>query len=83
MLYIHLLTTFHDYNKKELLEEFKKLPIKLTENQAPFIEKVTQILALKKEDPKADTSQLEAEIDRMVYALYELTEEEIQLIEAK
>ncbi len=65
------------------LEEFKQLPIKLTENQAPFIEKVNQILILKKEDPKADTSELEAEIDHMVYDLYELTEEEILIVEGK
>ena len=61
----------------------KQLPIKLTENQAPFIEKVNQILTLKKSDPKADTSELEAEIDRMVYDLYELTEEEILIVEGK
>ena len=61
------------------LEEFKKLPIKLTENQAPFIVKVNQILTLK----KANTSELETEIDRMVYDLYELTEEEILIVEGK
>lgn len=65
------------------LEEFKKLPVKLTENQAPFIENVNQILALKKSDSKADTTRLEAEIDRMVYDLYELTEEEILIVEGK
>ena len=57
------------------------MPIKLTENQSPFIEKVNQILALKKADPKADTSDLEAEIDRMVYRLYDLTAEEILIVE--
>ena len=43
--------------------------------------KVTQILALKKEDPEADTTALEAEIDQLVYQLYGLTEEEIEIIE--
>ena len=65
------------------LEEFKKLPIKLTKNEDPFIERISQILALKKEDSKSDTSKLEAEIDRMVYELYELTEEEIVVVEGK
>ncbi len=51
--------------------------------QAPFVEKVDEILALKKADPAADTSPLEAEIDRMVYDLYELTEEEIAIVEGK
>jgi hypothetical protein len=34
----------------------------------------------KKQDPNADTSVLEAEIDRMVYELYGLTEEEIAVV---
>ena len=42
---------------------------------------VTQILALKKENPEADTTALEAEIDRLVYELYDLTEEEIAIVE--
>lgn len=44
-------------------------------------EKVDQILTLKKADPEADTSALEAEIDQMVYKLYGLTEEEIKIVE--
>ncbi len=43
--------------------------------------KVDQILALKKEDPQANTSALEREIDQMVYKLYGLSEEEIAIIE--
>ncbi|WP_338378844.1 Eco57I restriction-modification methylase domain-containing protein [uncultured Flavobacterium sp.] len=42
---------------------------------------VDQILALKKENPEADTSVLEREIDVMVYALYGLSEEEIEIVE--
>ncbi len=59
------------------------LPIKEpTYSQEQEIEsKVNQILYLKKSDPKADTSQLEAEIDQMVYKLYGLTEEEIAIVE--
>ena len=43
--------------------------------------KISQILHLKKSDPNADTSKLEAEIDQMVYQLYGLTEEEIAIVE--
>ncbi len=39
------------------------------------------ILAAKKSNPQADTSDWEREIDRLVYKLYELTEEEIKIIE--
>jgi adenine-specific DNA-methyltransferase len=49
--------------------------------QAPIIAKVEQILALKKEAPTTDTSDLEAEIDKLVYELYDLTAEEIKIIE--
>jgi len=43
--------------------------------------KVDQILVSKKENPKADTSALEREIDELVYKLYGLTEEEIRIVE--
>jgi len=39
------------------------------------------ILAIKKGDPKADISQLEKEIDQIVYKLYGLTDEEIKIVE--
>lgn len=51
--------------------------------QKPFIKLVTQILSLKKSNPEADISGLEAEIDRMVYELYGLTEEEVKVVEGK
>ena len=64
---------------KSIFEEIKIKPIdKLKE--LPFIERVDKILALKSQDPKADTSILEDEIDEMVFDLYELTEEERQVV---
>ena len=42
---------------------------------------VNQILAAKQANPNADTSDFENEIDKLVYALYNLTEDEIALIE--
>jgi hypothetical protein len=42
---------------------------------------VTEILAQKQADPKADTSELETAIDALVYELYDLTAAEIALIE--
>ncbi|MEP6262523.1 MAG: TaqI-like C-terminal specificity domain-containing protein [Gillisia sp.] len=44
-------------------------------------EQVSLILKLKKENPAADTSSLEAEIDQLVYRLYGLSEEEIGIVE--
>jgi phosphoribosyl-ATP pyrophosphohydrolase len=46
-------------------------------------EQVEKILAAKKKYPAADTSQLEREIDEIVYKLYGLTEEEIKIVEGK
>ena len=42
---------------------------------------IDQILTSKKENPEADTSALEREIDELVYKLYGLTEEEIRVVE--
>ena len=59
------------------------LPIKLAsraEEQA-LEDKVDKIITIKKQDPAADTSLLESEIDQMVYELDGLTEEEIEIIE--
>lgn len=62
---------------------FSQIPIaSANESQSKVItEKVNKILDLKKADPAADTSALEAEIDQLVYALYELTEEEVKIVE--
>ncbi len=67
--------------RKQFVEN---LPIKKFEKkeQQPIIDLVNQILISKKENPKADTSQLEKQIDDLVYKLYNLTPEEIQTIES-
>ncbi len=49
--------------------------------QRPFIRLVERILSAKDADPDADTSEQEAEIDRLVYTLYGLTAEEIAAVE--
>ena len=49
--------------------------------QRPFIRLIDAILEAKDADPGADVSRLEREIDRLVYALYGLTEREADAIE--
>ena len=49
--------------------------------QKPFINLVDKILTAKKVNLQADTTTLEAKIDRLVYELYGLTEEEIAIVE--
>lgn len=67
--------------KKEPIES---LPIKEADKEA--IEKnsnlVEEILRKKTQDPTADTTDLENQIDQLVYQLYDLTEEEIKIIES-
>ncbi|MFZ3089762.1 MAG: class I SAM-dependent DNA methyltransferase [Nitrospirota bacterium] len=48
-----------------------------------FAKIVDQILTAKQKDPDADTSALEKQIDEMVYELYELTPEEIAIVEGR
>lgn len=53
------------------------------ERQKPIIDLVDKILATKKANHTADTTALEAEIDRLVYALYGLSEDEIKIVEGR
>ena len=45
--------------------------------------RVENILALKDENPEADVSAVEAEIDQLVYQLYCLADEEIKIVEGE
>jgi len=78
---------FRGKRKGEILELLYKpiseIPIREIsfDDQKPFINLVDQILTAKKSNPQADTSALEREIDLLVYALYGLTDEEIQIVE--
>jgi type I restriction-modification system DNA methylase subunit len=57
-------------------------PNDLTKNSTDaFVGLVDKILTLKKLNPKADTTTLESEIDYLVYNLYDLTEDEIAIVE--
>ncbi|WQW32282.1 class I SAM-dependent DNA methyltransferase [Helicobacter pylori] len=69
--------------KKAFIE---RLPIpQITEKNQELADKITDgakaILEAKEKDPKANTQRLEKEIDALVYRLYNLTDEEIKIIE--
>ena len=57
------------------------IPATSSEEQKQVERLVARVLAAKQRDAKADVSELEREIDELVYALYSLTPEEIKLIE--
>ncbi|GHR85982.1 type II restriction endonuclease Eco57I subunit R [Helicobacter pylori] len=71
--------------KKAFIE---RLPIpKITPQNQKLAHKITDcakaILEAKEKDPKANTQKLEKEIDALVYQLYNLTDEEIKIIEER
>ncbi len=71
------------YGSKDKIE---RLPIpKITTKNQELADKITalvdKILQAKAKDPKANTQELEKEIDALVYQLYHLTDEEIKIIE--
>ncbi|MFN4147587.1 MAG: Eco57I restriction-modification methylase domain-containing protein [Runella sp.] len=58
------------------------LPEKVSdEAEKQIADKVKEVLAIKKQNPSADTTDLENQIDQLVYQLYGLTEEEIRIVE--
>ena len=53
-----------------------------SKSQEADLEKlVNKIITLKKQDPNTDTTHLENQIDQLVYQLYDLSDEEIRIIE--
>lgn len=65
------------------LGDLRQLPIPISkENERQEIENlVTEILNKKEKDFKSDTTEFETQIDQLVYQLYDLSEEEIAIIE--
>jgi hypothetical protein len=65
------------------LVSVKSIPVReiSQEQQQPIISLVDQILTSKKSNPKADTSELEKEIDNLVYKLYQLRYNEVKIID--
>lgn len=66
-----------------LIRDINQLPVPDVDKQvSQQVESlVDQIISTKEEDPEADTSKLEEEIDQLVYELYGLSEEEIGIVE--
>ena len=66
------------------VKEFNSLPLPMinkTNNKISEI--VLQIVDIKKANVLSNTIELETEIDNLVYQLYDLTEDEIKIIEGK
>jgi adenine-specific DNA-methyltransferase len=70
-----------DIFQKILIENCKNFPVVSFCNNNDIKNVIENIIEIKKNDAKADTLALEAQIDQMVYELYELTADEIKIIE--
>ncbi|PIQ34672.1 MAG: hypothetical protein COW63_03405 [Bacteroidetes bacterium CG18_big_fil_WC_8_21_14_2_50_41_14] len=88
------LATFYHFNSspkatkgsfpKILVYDVNNFPLspKLTKEVDEILKPIVlEIIEKSKTDPKKDTSSLESQIDQLVYQLYELTPEEIAIIE--
>ncbi len=67
--------------KKAFLEQLP-IPYPSDSGEKKIVLIVENVIDLKQENPSADTTALEAEIDQLVYELYGLTEEEIAIVES-
>ena len=78
----HFLRVNRRHNVSLYPDDWKKIPIPdiPMEGQISIIALVDKILAEKTADPQADTSDLEEEIDWLVYDLYDLTDKEVTAI---
>ena len=74
---------FYNQTNHVPIGEIKNIPIpieiRVIDNSLKEI--VDQILTQKETDPEADTTELEHQIDVLVYKLYNLTWEEVQVVD--
>jgi len=73
--------------KGKALELYQKplseVPVKIIpiSEQQSFVDIVDEIICSKEKNINADTTSLEHEVDKMVYSLFDLTRDEIQVVE--
>ena len=66
---------------KIVIKDLKNYPIVINEKFQEIAPFAKRIISIKQTDPTASTTALENEIDKIVYALYGLTEQEINIVE--
>jgi len=57
------------------------VPIKKDVDEKPFAEIVDKTHILKKVNPEYDTTEVDKKIDLMIYKLYDLTYEEVKVVD--
>ena len=88
--FLNYFARFEDVFPEVRIHELNSIRIKYIENQKPFIDLADKILNITKDDDylqnpqkKAEVKALEKEIDQLVYKLYDLTPEEIKIVEGE
>ena len=80
-----MFSDFKDSFPQVTIASISQIPI--PNNNQPLQDQITmkvnQILTVKASNSTANTSALEAEIDRLVYELYGLTDAEIAIVEGR
>ncbi|MCD8295614.1 MAG: restriction endonuclease [Clostridia bacterium] len=79
--YIGVMTAGGAYTLKAASIEALPIPTATLTQQRDVINLVDNVLSAKKQNPQADTSVIEAEIDKLAYKLYGLTDDEIKIVE--
>ncbi len=67
--------------QKILIENCKLFPCRAFKDSNSVKAIIEKIIKTKSSDAEADTTEFETNLDKMIYELYELTEEEIKIIE--
>ena len=67
------------FEYKKMYVEQLAIPVRPKNEEISFL--VTQILSAKQTNPSADTKNLEQKTDHLVYQLYDLTDEEVSMVE--
>lgn len=80
--FIGVMTAGGAYTLKASTIEALPIAIGTKEQQDEIALKVESILIVKAKNKQLDVSSIEKEIDRLVYSLYELSEEEIKIVES-
>jgi hypothetical protein len=81
--FIGVMTAGGAYTLKHATIQQLPIPVVSPDKQQPIISLVDKILSVKAKNPQADTAGLENDIDALVYELYDLTDEEIAIIEGR
>ena len=60
-----------------------QLPFASAKNPMPIVDLTQKALSARKDDTNADVMKIETKVDQLVYKLYDLTSDEIAIVESR